>query len=514
MSSLSVLLINPRVCSPSSTRLPLAVLNLAAVLEGQRPWRIVDGNVEIDPVRTALAALKERPHALVGVSAMPGPQMVTAIEISSAIRNAFPSVPIVWGGYFPTLYADAALNAPYVDYLVRGQGELTLVDLLSRLPDAGSPTPLDSAVDSSAIGDVPGLSWKRGGQPQHNVDRPGGPPGAFPLLPYERLDVAAYLRPTFLGKRTAVYQAALGCRYRCEFCGVVSMWNGKTQLEAPDRLLQAMMTLRDRWGADAIQFYDNNFFDQEETSIPLLDVLAALNMPYWCFARTDTMAKFSTQTWEKVRRSRLRMAFFGAEAASDEILKRMKKGARVEHTLEVAVRCREFGVVPEFSFILGGPEDPEDQIEKTFDFIRKIKTINPDSEIVLQYYSPTPQRERRRITGQGASARLPVLRSYGPSGPSLPSTPEEWAEPLWQNWVCQRDAPWLTPRLRRRVRDVARVLACRFPTAQDYRTSSLRKSVLRNLARWRYATRYYDHSWELAIAQRLIRLRDPKTESL
>ena len=75
---------------------------------------------------------------MVGVTVMPGPQVAPAIEISAAIRAAFPSVPIVWGGYFPTLYPDSAINAPYVDYLVRGQGEATLLDLLARLPDAAA----------------------------------------------------------------------------------------------------------------------------------------------------------------------------------------------------------------------------------------------------------------------------------------------------------------------------------------------------------------------------------------
>ncbi|MDP8999490.1 MAG: hypothetical protein M3O46_05205 [Myxococcota bacterium] len=64
------------------------------------------------------------------------------------------------------------------------------------------------------------------------------------------------------------------------------------------------------------------------------------------------------------------------------------------------------------------------------------------------------------------------------------------------------------------MKDTARVLACRFPTAQDYRTYALGKAVLKNLARWRYATGYYDHSWELGLARRFIHLKDPKTESL
>src|SRR5205085_8383211 len=131
----AVLLVNPRMCRPGSTGLPLSVLNLAAVLEGRRPWRILDGNR--GPIAgAALTALADCPHALVGVTVMPGPQVAPAIEISAAIRNAFPSVPIAWGGYFPTLYADSAINAPYVDYVVRGQGEGTLLELLERLPSA------------------------------------------------------------------------------------------------------------------------------------------------------------------------------------------------------------------------------------------------------------------------------------------------------------------------------------------------------------------------------------------
>ena len=98
----AVLLVNPHICGPRSTRFPLSLLNLAAVLEGHRPWQILDGNR--GPIlEAALAALAARPHALVGVTVMPGPQVAPAIEISAAIRAAYPHVPIVWGGYFPTL---------------------------------------------------------------------------------------------------------------------------------------------------------------------------------------------------------------------------------------------------------------------------------------------------------------------------------------------------------------------------------------------------------------------------
>ena len=82
---------------------------------------------------------------------------------------------------------------------------------------------------------------------------------------------------------------------------------------------------------------------------------------------------------------------------------------------------------------------------------------------------------------------------------------------------------WRRPEPRRKtsavrswtLRDVPRVPACRVLTAQDSPTPALAKGVLRNLARWRqYVTGYHDHGWELAIAQPIIRLRNPKVESL
>jgi anaerobic magnesium-protoporphyrin IX monomethyl ester cyclase len=504
-----VLLINPKMWSARSRRLPLSLLSLAAVLEGRSEYRLIDGNVDPDPVKTARGFLQENPHAVIGVSVMPGPQVAPAIAISSALRAAHPGVPIIWGGFFPTLYADAAINAAYVDYLVRGQGEDTLLELLDILDDGPA--------DAGALRAVRGLTWRDGETVIHNPERPIKGPDDLPPLPYATLgNVSQYLTPSFLGSRTGVHQAAIGCRYHCSFCGVVSMFNGRTRLPKPDRTYTALTTLRDVYGANAMQFFDNNFFDREETSLPVLDILGKMEMPWWCYARADTLANFPASTWEKIRKSRLRMTYIGAEAASDTVLKGMRKGTRVEHTLEVARRCREYGIIPEFSFILGGPEDPEVETMNTLRFIKHVKKINPDSEIILYFYSPTPQRVRSNSTGEGRSeaGSRPTLESYGPDGLGLPETPEEWTQKQWVDYVCHQDAPWLTPRMRAHIKDFARVLSCRYPTVQDYKTPAWGKSVLRNMARVRYSTGRYDRPWELDFARRLIPLREPQKESL
>jgi len=181
----------------------------------------------------------------------------------------------------------------------------------------------------------------------------------------------------------------------------------------------------------------------------------------------------------------------------------------------VARLCRAHGVIPEFSFVLGGPEDPEGEIERTFEFIKQLKKIHPQCEAVLYFYSPTPQRDpahRRAASTRGRI--LPVLKAYGPNGPELPATPEEWTQPQWLDYVCHQDAPWLSPKMRQRVQDFAKVLACRFPTVQDCTTPAWGKTILRALASWRYASGTYEHARELDWARRVIPLREPQVESL
>ncbi len=497
-----VILVNPKMCSARAVRLPLSLLALGAALEERWEFDIIDANVVPNPLHEIQSLLDRSDVALVAVTVMPGPQVAPAIEISSMIREHAPEVPIAWGGYFPTLYPDSAINAPYVDFVIRGQGEETLRELLDQLPDAGPA-------------EIRGLTWKLNGQTVHNPDRPFRSPDAYPPYPYDRLgDVGQYLRPSFLGSRTAVHQAAIGCRYRCSFCGVVSMFNGHTDLQGTDRLAAALTTLRDKYGANAVQYYDHNFFDREETSVDTLEVLAHFQLPWWCYARTDTLANFSTKTWNLIEKSSLKMTYVGAEAASDSVLVSMKKGTKVEHTFEVARRCRAHGVIPEFSFVLGGPEDPEGEIEKTFEFIKKLKAIHPTCEVILYFYSPTPQRDPAWTEQERSGARIPVLRTYGPEGPALPTTPEEWTQTQWIDYVCHQDAPWLTPALRQRVKDFSKVLYCRFPTVQDYTTPRWGKAFVRRLAGWRYATSRYGKPWELDLARRVIRLREPQRESI
>jgi radical SAM superfamily enzyme YgiQ (UPF0313 family) len=501
VSQRRILLVNPTITS--NARFPLAVMNLATALnEADFSTRIIDGNVDHDFVATATAALRGEAFDAVGISVMGGPQLPAAIAVSKAIRAVAPRVAIIWGGYFPTICPDASLTSSFVDYVLRGQGEAGLIELLTAHFDGAQ---------SDALREITGLSWREGSQFVHNRDRVFSKESLVHAINYELLDrPEQYLSRSYLGRRTTGYQAALGCRYRCTFCGVAALFKGKTGLPTAERLEQDLLHLKTRFGADSVQFYDHNFFDREVDMVPLLEVLARVEMPWWCYARADALLGLSESSWALVRKSRLRMAYIGAESPNDTVLHDMRKGTSADQTLAVVEKCRANGVVPELSFMLAPPHDPEGETERTFEFIRRIKRLHPATEIMLHINTPLPPR-RHAIEGRKP---LPINTSGLPRDLVFPDSAEGWAAPQWVDYWCHKDAPWVSESLRQRIHDFRTVLGCRFPTLTDVRAPAWQKLALRGAATWRYGLRRYDQPWELDLLKRFVRLWDPQLSAL
>jgi anaerobic magnesium-protoporphyrin IX monomethyl ester cyclase len=381
------------------------------------------------------------------------------------LKALFPDIPIVWGGYFPSLYPAPVLNAKYIDYAVRGQGEHTFSELLRVL---------DGRLDPHAVA---GLAFRNGDGHRINPERPWVGPDELPPPPYGKIPVDDYLRPTFLGSRCGVYQASIGCPYGCSFCGVISVFGSREKLETPERTARHLEYLVRNHGMNGVHFYDNNFFIREDHAIELCDRITPLGLSWWCEARIDAMLRFSDATWRRLRAAGLRMVFFGAESGSDEVLRRMNKKLTTAQTLELAERARRHDIIPEFSFVLGDPHEPEAEIENTLAFIRRVKSVNPRVEIITYFYTPTPQR-------RGTYGDVDALAG-------TPDTLEEWVSPEWVAWMTHENprVPWMNDRLRARVEDFQIVLKSRFPSLHDRRTRTWGRTLGRVIAarRWRQA---------------------------
>ena len=110
-----ILLFNPR-SAKSKPRIPNSILSVAASIEGLYDYVIVDGNLEADPLEKIIGYFTTGQFKYFGCTCMPGPQLKQAIPFSKKIRQQFPSITIVWGGYFPSNQPMAVLTSGYIDF--------------------------------------------------------------------------------------------------------------------------------------------------------------------------------------------------------------------------------------------------------------------------------------------------------------------------------------------------------------------------------------------------------------
>src|SRR5712692_12116362 len=222
------------------------------------------------------------PLSLLALTVMPGPQLRDAVPIALELKRRHPGVIIVWGGYFPTQHYEVCLRAPYVDYVVRGHGEISFLQLLDLLERGGSPA------------DVPGLAYRVDGDAVTSNAMPPIPdPQVLPDFPYHRVPVASYARDSFLGKRTLPHHSSYGCPFFCNFCAVVNMVNGKWFPQTASQVADVMQTYARRWGVNAVEFYDNNFFVHEARTADFSERIRDLGLAWWGEARIDTLLKYA-----------------------------------------------------------------------------------------------------------------------------------------------------------------------------------------------------------------------------
>ena len=494
-----VLLFNPRSAN-SKPRIPNSILSIAASIDGIFDYVIVDGNMESHPAEKIFNYLQQGTFNYFGLTCMPGPQLKQAIPISKKIREQFPPIKIIWGGYFPSNQSTVVLNSGYVDFVVNGPGEKCFPDLLKALENDQPHEQINS------------LIYRKGDEiirtkkdELYNQDE-------LPPLPYEKLNgfypVQRYLGKTYLGTKTIAYHSSFGCPFTCSFCAVVPIYNARWKGKSASLIYKDVKYLKERFGGNAIEFHDNNFFVSEKRVVEFSNLIKNENMIWWGEGRIDTIDKYSDRSLALMREAGCQMIFFGAETGNDAILKKMDKGGTqsAAQIRSFAARMARFDIIPEYSFVLGTPADtPEQamkQIEQDIAFIKEIKTINPRTEIIIYVYSPVPT--------EGSEMYNKVLES----GFRFPEKLEDWISPHWESFDLRKNplTPWLTPEMIDKIKDFETVLNGYYPTVSDVRLSKLKKKFLHALSSIRYKTGVYKKPYELKALQILWKYRQPEIE--
>ncbi len=478
-------------------RFPLSLMFVGTALEGKYPYRILDQNLNPHILKDLELLAARREIKYLGLTVMPGPQLMHAIPISRSLKERFPDLTVIWGGYFSTLHAGTVLASGYVDFVVRGQGDKTFVELIDTLEG-------NNRLDTSEIS---GLSFLRNGQVIHNAPRNPGDPNLLPPLPYDKVSGDRYVGKSSLGTRTAAYYSSFGCPFLCGFCAIASVYQARWLAKSAESIVSDLDELKRRYQINAVEFFDENFFTSEKRTHEFAAKLIGRNIAWWGEGRPDTVLGYSDETLDLMARGGSKMIFFGAESASEDTLKQMNKGGTQtpDTVLLLAERLKRFDIIPEFSFVFGNPSDDVDaDFDRNIRFIRKIKEINSRSEIIMYMYAPVVFEESE------------LFRLAGHYGFHFPQTLNEWLDPKWQDFDLRKTPviPWLKPRHYAVFKNFERVLNGYFPTVTDIRLTRKRRELLRLVTRWRYNSQMYSFPLELRLLFRLFRYRQPEIEGL
>lgn len=312
-----ILFFNPRAAD-SKARVPNSILSIAASVEGKYDYAIVDGNLEKNPLKVLFHYLQSGDFVVFACTVMPGPQLKQAIPFTREIRKKYPGIKIVWGGYFPSNHSQVCMSSGYIDFIIYGPG------------DYAFPMLMEAITSGSGLQHIPNLIFKENGSIVKTKKDELYEQDDLPPLPYETLNafypMRKYIGKSVLGARTFAYHSSVGCPFTCAFCGVVPIYSARWKGRSAGKMYEDIKQVKDKYGIDAVEFYDSNFFVSEQRVVEFSRLIAKENLVWWGEGRIDTIDKYADESLRLMRDAGCKMIFHGAESGNDEMLKKMDKG--------------------------------------------------------------------------------------------------------------------------------------------------------------------------------------------
>lgn len=387
---MNILLINPPWEKPKSdTRSKFKVVSclpslglgyVAAALERAGvSVRILDLNVDrVDLKKLAgyLASVKTPPD-FIGITSA-ATTVYAAFDIARECKKAFPCSKVVVGGVQPTVTPDLIFTCDAVDFVVRGEGESTMVELAQGKP----------------LKDIQGLSYRENGRVLHNSDRaPIENLDDVPFPAYHLFSITKYHPPEALFRRLPAINliTSRGCPFRCTYCATQTIWPGKLRLRSIDNVIEELKVLAGRYGIREISFSDDTLVTLRPRIIQLCEGILKnkINMTWSC----NAIVKFiDPDVLRLMKKAGCHHICYGVESAAPQILKNINKNITPQDAEKAIKLTKRAGITCRASFMFGNPGETKETMRQTLDFALKTK---PDFALfnITTPYPGTPLYE-------------------------------------------------------------------------------------------------------------------------
>jgi radical SAM superfamily enzyme YgiQ (UPF0313 family) len=347
---------------------PLGLLYIASVLrEAGHEVNLVD-TVFINTWQQFESSLALTNPEVVGITCMT-PTVNSALRIAELAKSKY-SCPVILGGPHATIMPESVLTDANVDYVIEGEGEITICELTDALQEGRD------------ISQVAGVFYKEGNTIKRATPRE--PIGNLDDIPLPARDLAPnnYFK---YGRGTMI--ASRGCPFNCSFCQPTlrKLFGTKLRLRSPENVVSEMEHLQKSLRIKFIKFDDDTLTVNKKWVYGLCNEIEnrKMGVKWACNARVDTIDKEMLRVMKKSGCMKIN---FGVESGSQQILDILNKGITLEQTREAFDLCKQIGLRTHAYLMIGSPGETRETIHATADFIREIK---PD-DMYISITTPLP----------------------------------------------------------------------------------------------------------------------------
>ncbi len=366
---MNIALIQP--CATDHGYIHLGLASIAACLQedGHRV-RIIDLGIEGTAPKKIAERIREFDPDVVGISALT-PTYPMALSAAATVKQVKPECLTVFGGSHPSVLTDEVVAEPNVDIIVRGEGEVTMVELLRALRE------------KRGLGGVAGISYKSDGDPIHNPDRPFiDDIGILPHIPWQLFALDKYTG-SLNGRKAVGISSSRGCPFNCIFCyrgpaagKRVRSWSAERTFNEIDRVVA-------RYAVYGVHFWNELFTFDRDWVLRFCDLLIdhGMKLQWDCQTRADLL---SDDILGKMKQAGCVGISVGVESGSEDVLRHTEKKVDRKRIRDAFTMIRASGIESTATFTLGLPWDTRESIQETIDFA---KTLSTDYSM---FYVATP----------------------------------------------------------------------------------------------------------------------------
>ena len=319
-----------------------------------------------------------------GVSSITGHQIVGGLKFSEAVKS-ITGAPVIWGGWFPTVFPEMILNDGYADYVCVGQGEVPFRTFTERM------------LAKEDVSNIAGLGQKKDGVIIINPHSKLINPDNFPRINISLIDVNRLIDLNGIVEqryRDTDYLASTGCPHSCTFCNMTLYIGGHWFPKKVNEVIEDLKYLKGKASLTHIQFWDDNFFASKKFVLEFCDekIQSGLELTW----EAETHVGFFLKTYSDddillMYKSGCRRIKVGAESGDQDVLDLVNKKTQVKDNLNIVKLLKKHNIQVKYLTMLCFPNNPDRDFWRTLNMIGKGLLIDRSLAIIITFYKPIPK---------------------------------------------------------------------------------------------------------------------------